>query len=241
MASSAASTASPSMGANALCQKALHGSLCRFSSVLVAAVVLASGCQKPASPSSGLPFYNTADFTAVWLDPSGPGAEKIHRIAAFSLTNQLGQTVTDQSLRGRIYVANFFFARCQSICPKMATHFRKIQAATRDDDAVVLLSHSVDPERDTLQSLQEYAAQNKVMPGKWHLLTGDREAMYRLARQSYFAEKSLGLTKTSDEFLHTENMFLIDRHGRIRGIYNATLEVEADRILEDIRLLHTES
>jgi protein SCO1/2 len=213
----------------------------RFSCVLVAVMVLASACQKAESPSSGLPFYNTADFTAVWLDPSAAGAEQIHRIAAFSLTNQLGQTVTDQSLRGRLYVANFFFARCQSICPKMATQFRKIQAATRDDDAVVLVSHSVDPERDTLQSLQEYAAQNKVTAGKWHLLTGDREAIYRLARQSYFAEKSLGLTKTSDEFLHTENMFLIDRHGRIRGIYNATLEVEADRILEDIRLLRTES
>ena len=179
-----------------------------------------------------LPFYSSEDFTAEWMEPSDPRLPKLHRIAPFSLRNQAGELVTNATLQGKIYVANFFFTGCQGICPKMATNL--------SDDEVLLVSHSVMPEKDSQEVLRSYAADNGVVAGKWHLLTGDKESIYSLARRSYFAEKQLGFRKDNGKFLHTENMLLIDRHGRIRGIYNATLPVDADRAIADIHQLKHE-
>ncbi len=187
-----------------------------------------------------LPFYCAEDFTAEWIAPTDPRYSKIHRIAPFSLRNQHGDLVTNATLAGKIYVANFFFTRCPGICPKMATNFLRVQTAFASDDDVRLVSHSVMPDSDTPEVLQNYAAEHGVTAGKWHLLTGDKQSIYSLARRSYFAEKLLGFRKDTSEFLHTENMLLIDRHGRIRGIYNATLPVDADRAIDDIRLLKRE-
>ena len=187
-----------------------------------------------------LPFYSSEDFTAEWMEPSDPRLPKLHRIAPFSLRNQAGELVTNATLQGKIYVANFFFTGCQGICPKMATNLRRVQNAFISDDEVLLVSHSVMPEKDSQDVLRSYAADNGVVAGKWHLLTGDKESIYSLARRSYFAEKQLGFRKDNGEFLHTENMLLIDRHGRIRGIYNATLSVDADRAIEDIHQLKHE-
>lgn len=187
-----------------------------------------------------LPFYSSEDFTAEWIEPTDPRSARIHRIAPFSLRNQSGELVTNASLHGKVYVANFFFTGCPGICPKMATNLLRIQTAFSTDDDVVLVSHSVMPDKDSEKVLRTYASDHGVLSGKWHLLTGDKESIYTLARRSYFAEKQPGFIKNSSEFLHTENMLLIDRHGRIRGIYNATLPVDADRAIEDIRLLKRE-
>ena len=202
---------------------------------------LALSCGEPAllGPSK-LPFYSSAEFTAEWPTAAQGRERPPHQIAAFSLINHLDQTVTQQTLRGHIYVANFFFAHCQSICPKMAVSFRTIQAAFHDDPQVLLVSHSVEPSMDTPESLREYAAKNQVTAGKWHLLTGEQAVIYRLARSSYFAEKTQGMQRKADEFLHTENMLLIDALGRIRGIYNATLPAEAERVVQDIQALKGE-
>lgn len=187
-----------------------------------------------------LPFYSSEDFTAEWIDRADPRFAKIHRIAPFSLRNQAGAQIANANLAGKIYIANFFFTGCPGICPKMATNLRRLQDAFRSDDDVLLVSHSVMPEKDSEEVLRTYALEQGVIAGKWHLVTGDKESIYTLARRSYFAEKQPGFIKNSSEFLHTENMLLIDRHGRIRGIYNATLPVDADRAIEDIRLLKRE-
>lgn len=187
-----------------------------------------------------LPFYCAEDFTAEWIAPTDPRYSKIHRIAPFSLRNQQGDVVSNATLAGKIYVANFFFTSCPGICPKMATNLLRVQTAFASDDDVRLVSHSVMPDSDTPEVLQVYASEHGVTAGKWHLLTGDKQSIYDLARRSYFAEKVLGFRKDTSEFLHTENMLLIDRHGRIRGIYNATLPVDADRAIDDIRLLQRE-
>ena len=191
-------------------------------------------------PPLPLPFYSSEDFTAEWIEPTDPRFANIHRIAPFSLRNQSGELVTNASLDGKIYVANFFFTGCPGICPKMATNLLRVQTAFLTDDEVRLVSHSVMPDKDSQEVLRTYANDHGVVSGKWHLLTGERESIYTLARRSYFAEKQPGFIKNSSEFLHTENMLLIDRHGRIRGIYNATLPVDADRAIEDIRLLKRE-
>lgn len=222
---------------------------CRWSSVSLLCV-LALACASPrptpgtestSTPTEAtLPTYSTADFTAEWLVPGSAAAKNAHRIAAFSFTDQDRRVVTRESLRGKIYVADFFFTGCPSLCPKMTATFKRIQAAFVDDPRVVLVSHSVDPTTDTPDRLAEFAQKNGVISGKWHLLTGDQGEIYELARTSYFAEKRPGLNKAKGEFLHTENMLLVDGEGRLRGIYDATLPAEAGRVIEDIGRLEKE-
>jgi protein SCO1 len=232
MASSAASTASRSTRRSRL------GAIGAIGCAAVA--LLASRGAHHGGGVIGLPFYETADFTAEWIAPTEPRYRSIHTIAPFSLVDQEGAVVSSESLRGKIYVANFFFTRCQDVCPRMAVGLRKVQSAFRDDAAVVLVSHSVMPSVDSVETLRAYGAQNGVRPGKWHLVTGEKEVIYGLARRSYFVEKRLGVDKKPNELLHTENMVLVDRHGRIRGIYNATVALDAERLIEDIRALAPE-
>lgn len=215
---------------------------CRFaaSSVLACVLVIGPAVAAIAGPPDPqrLPYYSTPDFTAEWL--AAREVARAHRIAPFSFVDQNGAIVSNESLRGKIYVANFFYSACRSLCPRMANTFQRLQTAFAADPAVVLVSHTVDPATDTQAHLQTYARAVGARPGKWHLLTGDRNAIYTLARTSYFAEKDVGLPAMPDEFLHTENMLLIDKHGHIRGIYNATLPVEASRVIEDVTLLEAE-
>lgn len=249
-----ASTVSPSINSNrkrVACVMALAvsiwGGQCvshLFARPATSVAVAASPVQSGAGPGHStaaapvaLPFYSSADFTAEWLTPDQPAYEKIHRIAPFALRNQAGQTVTNGTLRGKIYVANFFFSSCPMVCPKMLANLRRIQAAFQNDAQVELVSHSVMPDVDSVNVLQEYARDNGIVAGKWHLLTGDKEVIYKLARDSYFAEKQSRSPAKSGEFLHTESMLLIDGEGRIRGVYNATLPLDAERAIEDIRLL----
>jgi protein SCO1/2 len=211
------------------------------SAVLVVGCGLFAGCgaSRAAEPAvvSEVPYYAAADFTAEWLDPGAAATQALHRIAPFSFVDQDREMVTQASLRGKIYVASFFFTSCPSICPKMTATLKRVHEAFHGDADVALVSHSVDPETDTPERLAEYARKHGIESGQWHLVTGDQGAIYELARSSYFAEKQLGLSKTRDQFLHTENMLLIDGDGHIRGIYNATLPAEASRVIEDIHLL----
>ena len=189
------------------------------------------------SENHRLPFYNTPDFTPVWLGPGDDGYAAIHTIAPFRLTNQLGKTITNRQTAGKIYVANFFFASCGSICPKMMSNLADVQQAFINDDRVLLLSHTVTPLRDSVPVLYQYAADHHIDNKKWWLLTGNKDSIYRLARLAYFADDATGFNKTADEFLHTENVVLIDPKGRIRGVYNGTLKLEMANLINHIKLL----
>ncbi|MCX6183349.1 MAG: SCO family protein [Bacteroidetes bacterium] len=184
-----------------------------------------------------LPFYNSAQFDAEWIKSDEARYDSIHLVDTFSLKNQLGHTITKDSLDGYIYVANFFFTTCSSICPKMVSNLQVLQDSFATNSAIKLVSFSVMPWVDSVPALKEYGEIHDVNPNKWHLLTGSKERIYDLGRKSYFAEKGLGLQKTTDEFLHTESMLLIDKKGRLRGIYNATQKVDIGRVLEDIQVL----
>ena len=187
-----------------------------------------------------LPYYNSADFTPNWYTEKQLDTLKLHKIANFKLTNQDGKTVSNETIEGKIYVANFFFTICPSICPTMTQNLLAVQKAFRDDNEIVMLSHSVMPTTDSVQQLKKYANRWKIESQKWHLLTGEKEKIYTLARQSYFAEKEIGLQKQKNEFLHTENVFLIDKQGYIRGVYNATLALDVENLVNDIKVLQTE-
>ena len=184
-----------------------------------------------------LPFYNSADFTAEWIQPNDTNYSSIHTINTFSLKNQLGHLITKDSLDGNIYVANFFFTSCTSICPKMVNNLQYLQDTFANNKDFKLVSFTVTPEEDSVEILKNYGEIHTINPSKWYLLTGNKDEIYELGRKSYFAEKELGLKKDSSEFLHTESMLLIDKKGRIRGIYNATQKADINRVIDDIRTL----
>jgi protein SCO1/2 len=184
-----------------------------------------------------LPFYNSPDFTAEWIQPNDTNYSSIHTIDTFSLKNQLGNTITKDSLDGNIYVANFFFTSCISICPKMTNNLGAIQEEFKNTQHLKLVSFSVTPEDDSVIKLRKYGVDHHIDPDKWYLLTGNKSRIYTLGRQSYFSEKRLGIQKDSSDFLHTESMLLIDQLGRIRGIYNATESQDLARVKADIYLL----
>ena len=187
-----------------------------------------------------LPFINQPDFTPEWISPSDSNYSTIHQIPNFSFTNQDNQTVTEKTVDGKMYVANVIFTRCGSICPKMTANMGILQKKFKEDKDVIFLSHSVTPEMDSVAALRRYANQKGIISGKWHLLTGNKDEIYRLAKQQYFAGDSLGYYQTGNEFLHTENFILVDKHRRIRGVYNGTLPIEMDRLIDDIGNLKQE-
>jgi len=208
-------------------------------STLLILCFLSVSCQEASSESIVLPYYPSADFTPQWIDDPVELAG-LHQIGDFALLNQNGDTIRQQHLEDKIYVANFFFTSCPGICPKLTANFSVVQAAIQKADDVLLLSHSVMPWVDSVPKLREYADYNAVIDEKWHLLTGPQTEINQLARNSYFAEKELGLKKDTEDFLHTENMILVDYQGHIRGIYNGTITVEMDRLIEDIEILRKE-
>lgn len=184
-----------------------------------------------------LPYYGDPSFTPQWLAPDAIELEEFHRISSFSLLNQEGDTLNSEDLSGKIYIADFFFTSCPGICPKMTSNMSILQEAFLEDPNVILLSHSVTPERDSVPVLKRYAEEKGILSTKWHLLTGDRQQIYRLGRNDYFVEEDLGVEKDVEDFLHTENFVLIDQEKHIRGIYNGLNKSDITQLIADIKTL----
>ena len=201
---------------------------------VAAFMIFISGCQ---TKKETLPFYNTADFTAEWIPSTDSRYATIHTIDSFSLYNQSGHIINRDSLKGHIYIANFFFTSCPGICPVMINNLEKVAAAFTGNKRVKLLSFSVMPEVDSVQRLSEYGQQHHINPSQWWLLTGNTAQINQLGRLSYFSEKRAGLTKENSAFLHTESLLLIDAQSRIRGIYTATNPEQMTRVIDDMRIL----
>ncbi len=211
---------------------------CKYTSILLWALF---SCQtKEQTQKETLPYYNTADFTPNWYTEKQLDTLKLHKIADFSLIDQDGKKVSSETVKGKIYVANFFFTICPSICPTMTQNLLAVYNTFKNDADILMVSHSVMPATDTVAQLKKYASRWKIDSQRWHLLTGEKDKIYALARQSYFAEKEIGLQKEKNEFLHTENAFLIDKNGYIRGVYNATLPLDVENLVKDIKVLQAE-
>jgi len=206
-----------------------------INSLFVLLIMLVSCKSKPKELA--LPFINKPDFTPEWIEKNDPAYLSIHKIPAFSFTDQDGKTVTEKMVDGKIYVADFIFTRCGSICPKMTKNMGLIQEKFKNNDDVILLSHSVTPEMDSVPVLKKYAEEKSIISGKWHLLTGKEEDIYALAKKQYYAGDTIGYYQTGNEFLHTENFILVDKHRRIRGVYNGTLPLEMERMEDDMNML----
>lgn len=197
------------------------------------------GCQENKSPAV-LPYYNTPDFMPHFLTAQQAEKKITHKIDSFQVVDQMGKSITLQDLKGRIHIANFFFTRCGVVCPAMMQHLKKVVTAFQGDTSILFISYSVMPWVDSAQLLKEYALYNKYNSLQWHLCTGNTASIYRLARQSYFAEELLGYTKDSTDFLHTEHVLLVDPNLRLRGIYNASLILDMEQLQKDIALLRKE-
>ncbi|NNC49393.1 MAG: SCO family protein [Flaviramulus sp.] len=186
-----------------------------------------------------LPVYQPAMVSTELVDSTIQYQKKYHKIANFSLKNQNGKTITQNDYKDKIYVADFFFTTCQTICPIMTNHMIDIQNEILYDDDVMLLSHTVTPEIDSVAQLKRYANLKGVNDSKWNLVTGDKKQIYELARKSYLAVKDNEFGGDFD-MIHTENFMLIDKKYQIRGFYDGTNSEEINRLLEDINILKQE-
>lgn len=183
-----------------------------------------------------LSIINPVDINPKLVDASMRHVREHHKIAPFKMIDQKGGTITDKTFADKIYVADFFFTRCQSICPIMTNYMAQVQEVFKNDDEIMLLSFSVTPDIDSVSVLNAYADKNKAIPSKWHLVTGDKKAIYDLARKSYFATLDEGDGGKQD-FIHTEQLILIDKNQQIRGMYDGTNKIAVEKLINDIIIL----
>lgn len=203
--------------------------------ILLAGAWLAAGCgtdKKKNAPALLLPVYGPKTVKA-------EGDTTYHTIGNFSFRNQYGETITQKTTEGKIYVADFFFTTCQNICPAMSSQLIRVQEATRDDKDFLIISHTVNPEHDTVEVLMNYAGKYRALKDKWHLLTGSKKEINELAEKSYF------VTATDDGspegFVHSEKFLLVDKQRRLRGVYDGTDSLQVDLLIQDIQKLRKEA
>ncbi len=190
-------------------------------------------------PEERLPVYQPDMVNAEMVDTSVQYVRKYHKIADFELYNQNGDTITQDFYKDKIYVADFFFTTCLSICPIMTDHMLKIQKRLKDDPEVLLLSHTVIPNHDSVPVLKKYAIEKGVDDKKWNLVTGPKKEIYDLARKSYLATKTTGDGGPYD-MIHTENFVLVDKDRQIRGFYDGTDPEAIEDLMHDIKILEAE-
>lgn len=190
-------------------------------------------------PQKKLPVFQPAMVNYELVDSTIQHVKKFHRIADFELINQNGKTVTQENFNGKIYVADFFFTTCPTICISMTDNLLKVQKEIQNNPNILLISHSVTPKIDSVTQLKKYAIEKGINDKKWHLVTGDKKEIYKLARKSYLAVKDEGDGGPFD-MIHTENFILVDPDKRIRGFYDGTDSKEIKRLLLEIKILNSE-
>ncbi|MEO9569825.1 MAG: SCO family protein [Polaribacter sp.] len=186
-----------------------------------------------------LPFYNEASFTPKWLGTKSNELKSFHKIPDFNLINQNGKKITQKTLEGKIYVTDFFFTTCPGVCPMMTKNMNLVQEAFKNDEEILIISHSVTPKKDSVSQLKKYAVEHNINKN-WHLVTGSKKEIYNLGRKWYFVEEDLGEPKGINDFLHTENFILIDKKKHIRGIYNGLNKNSVKQLIADIKILKNE-
>jgi protein SCO1/2 len=187
-----------------------------------------------------LPVINPVDLDDEMVDPEMLRIGYGHRVGNFSFLNQEAETITQEEVEGKVYVAEYFFTTCGTICPRMNKQMRRIQFEFAANDDVRLMSFTVDPDVDTVAQMKRYADDHGAKIGQWHFLTGSKEDLYALARKSFFVLKpaeAQNLGDVGSDFIHTNNFVLVDQKGRIRGYYDGTSKTEVDELMLDIQRL----
>ncbi|MDX1328848.1 MAG: SCO family protein [Arenibacter sp.] len=207
-----------------------------FFTLLIVSSVIIYLFMDAVEPKKILPVYQPSMVNTELVDSTMQHIKKYHTIADFSLINQNGDTITQKDYEDKIYIADFFFTTCPTICPIMTKNMAQIQSQIKDDDEVMLLSHSVTPDIDSVPQLKKYALEQGVLDHKWNLVTGDKKQIYELARRSYLAVKTDGDGGPFD-MIHTENFILVDKLKRIRGFYDGTNSEDMEKLMSDLEIL----
>ena len=188
------------------------------------------------TPKKVLPIFQPNDVNYELVDSSIQHVKRFHKIKSFEFLNQNGEKISDKDYEGFIYVADFFFTTCPSICPIMTSNMVKIQDYIKDKEKVKLLSFSVTPDIDSVPVLKKYSIEKGVDDRYWNLLTGDKSKIYSLARKSFLVVKE-NTGNDSHNMIHTENFVLVDREKRIRGFYDGTDDIDMQELKDDIEIL----
>ena len=204
--------------------------------MIVFSAIVISSFYFMKKPVKSLPIYSPSMISKELVAEEIQFVKKYHKIKDFSLLNQNGHKITQEDYNNKIYVADFFFTTCPTICPIMTENMGYLQNKLIDNPEILLVSFSVTPEIDSVQQLKKYALEKNVIDSKWNLLTGDKKEIYDLARKSYLVAKNDGDGGKYD-MIHTENFVLVDKEKRIRGFYDGTNQSEMDKLLNDIRIL----
>lgn len=192
------------------------------------------------SEEKKLPVINPIDLEEEMVDPELLRIGYGHTIADFSFTNQEGKTITQKDIEGKVFIAEYFFTTCKTICPVMNVQMQRVHKEFKSNDGVRILSFTVDPETDTVEQMNRYAESHGADPSTWFFLTGSKDDLYSLARRSFFVLKPAEAENQGDvgsDFIHTNNFVLVDQKKRIRGYYDGTSKKEVDELISDINLL----
>lgn len=184
--------------------------------------------------------FNPGELNRELVDSSLHYVNKGHKIDHFQLLDQNGDTVTMKDLKKKIYVTDFFFTTCQTICPKMTNQLERVHQEFKDEDRFLIVSHTVWPEQDSVPVMRRYADMHGADDEKWWFLTGEKDVIYDLARRSYFTLRPAEVGEDGDgnsAFIHTNLFVLVDAKRRIRGYYDGTNKKEVDKLMEDVRYL----
>lgn len=203
----------------------------------VAAFAIYKGIQAKDKPLRKLAYFGNSEIKR---GANGTATDTIFAtIPDFSFTDQKGNSVTQANFEGKIYVIDYFYSTCEGICPKMTKQMGRVATHFKDDPEIKFISHTVNPEYDSVNVLADYAAANNADYGQWYFVTGDKKELYKLARESYMITASKGKGDEED-FIHSPNFVLIDKEKHIRGTYDGTVTEEINQLIDDINLLKKE-
>ena len=211
-----------------------------FLGVLVLTLLVLGGVytyqKNSATPDRLLETYGMAEADSILPNGDTVSIPKAHTVGAFRFTDQTGHTVTEADFAGKVYVADFFFTTCESICIPMGKSIMQLARQFKGEPRVRFLSHTVDPETDSVPVLAAYARLHEADPTQWHLVTGPKKALYDMARYQYYVTAMQG-DGGPDDFVHTQNFVLVDARRRIRGYYDGTQPEEMEKLRKDITIL----
>ncbi len=196
--------------------------------------------EKNIYKNNNLAVINPNDLPEEMVDPSLLNVGFGHEIQDFSLTNQYGEKITLSHVKGNVFIAEYFFTTCPTICPIMNKQMQRVQNSFINEKNVSILSFTVHPEVDTVEQLLRYAKKHGAKKGQWHFLTGKKEKLYESARKSFFLLKPAEVKNQGDvgsDFIHTNNFVLIDKNLQIRGYYDGTNKKEVSKLITDVKTL----
>ncbi|MEO8146868.1 MAG: SCO family protein [Bacteroidia bacterium] len=194
------------------------------------------GCRPSGPVNDPLPVIGDAVFDTTVVDGKTKVDTILHTVSDFSLTDQTGAIITQKNLEGKMYVTDFFFTTCTGICPVMSTQMQRVYEKYKTDNTIAFVSHTVDPEGDSVPVMAAYAARHGAQPGHWYFLTGDKKQIYDLARYSYLITATVG-DGGAEDFVHSQFFALVDKNKHIRGLYDGTDSTQVNKLMGDIEIL----